>query len=420
MKNKLFKISCIILLIVLLIPAIVACTPRTEVLKVYNWAEYINPDRDVDILGQFERYYKQITGKNIKVKYKTFDTNETLLLKVDGKVDYDVICPSDYIIEKLVNHDLLIELEKDLGKDVNGVAIEDYRNMVSDFTLDLATFDPDNKYCRPYTWGTMGILYNPEMLRPEDRVDANNNGHPDFVESWDALWSEKYKNLIYMKDSIRDTFAIGAIYTFANEIRSGKMTISEALNATDSDSIKKVEANLIKQKEILLGYEVDYGKQDAIDGKVAMTLQWGGDALWAISEAAALENPVELKYIVPEPGSNKFFDGWCIPKYSSNPDAAQLFINFMCRPDISIANMDYIWYSSPCNTQEFIDYMNDTFAEDYEPIDISYFLGEGAPLVPAPESMYPPIDVINRCAVMKDYGDAYSEMVKMWINVKTA
>lgn len=425
MKKSLLLVLIILIIVLACAPLFAGCTPRTEVLKVYNWAEYINTDDD--IIGQFEDYYKEITGKRIKVNYKTFDTNETLLTKITSKTDYDVICPSDYIIEKLRNNDMLIKLS-DLGLDVNGNPIEDYRNDISDLCLNRE-FDPTNEYARAYTWGTMGILYNPAMLKPEHQIDSDGNGHPDFVESWDALWSQDYKNKIYMKDSIRDTFAIGAIYTFSEEIRNGTMTISEALNATDKESIDKIEKNLIEQKKLLLGYEVDYGKQDIIDGKVAMTLQWGGDAVWAINDAAELKNPVELNYVVPDPGSNIFFDGWCIPKYAGNPYAAQLFINFMCRPDISIANMDYIGYSSPCNTEDFIEYMNDTFGPedelemdeiDIKPRDLSYFLGEGSPLVYAPESMYPDKSIIDKCAVMKDYGKMDRDIINMWINVKSA
>lgn len=416
-----------ILLAIVAIPIFTSCTPREEILKVYNWQEYIGED----VLDGFEEYYKEITGKNIKVRYTNFDTNELMMSKVFTRSDYDVVCPSDYAIEKMRNNDQLLKLEKNLGVDVNGNEIEDYRNMVSDLVLNRE-FDPTNEYSRAYTWGTMGILYNEDRILNNSKVpahlkvDNDGDGHIDYFNEmgWGALWDTRFKNDIYMKDSVRDSYAIASIYTFKDKILAGEMTPDDALNATTPAQIAMIEKSLKEQFPIIRGYEVDNGKQEAVDGSISMTLQWGGDAVWAIADANELNdkdknpnNDVHLKYFIPAEGSNIFFDGWCIPKYARNESAAQLFINYMCRPDVSMANMDYIGYSSPCNTEEFVEYMAEAFPEE-EARAIEYFMGNDT-LVHAPEIMYPKPEVIARCGVMRDFGSADMLINNMWINVKS-
>lgn len=428
MRKKLFLVLAVILCTVIPLSALTSCAERSTILKVYNWAEYIGEE----VIDDFEAYYEEITGKPIKVNYTTFDINETMLAKVATGADYDVVCPSDYAIEKLIKYNKLTPLAPDLGVDINGTPITDYRNMLSDLVMSRSEYDPEHKYSRAYTWGTMGILYNRAMLAPEHQADNDNSGHPDWLETvgWGALWAknadgstnEWYTNPrktdygILMKDSVRDSYAIAALYTFRDDLLSGKRTQSDVLNTTNKADIAKIEAKLIAQKDLLKGYEVDSGKQEAADSKVSMTLQWGGDAVWAIADAA--KNGVTLDYFIPPEGSNIFFDGWCIPSTSRNPDAAQLFVNFMCRPDISIRNMDYIGYSSPCNTEEFTEYMAETFPKE-TPRSIKYFTGTDE-LIYAPLSMYPLEETIARCGVMRDFGEYEEDIIKMWINVKIA
>lgn len=428
MKKKLLIFLTVLICAVISLGALTSCAERETILKVYNWAEYVGDN----VIADFEEYYESITGKPIHVNYTTFDINETMLAKVATGADYDVVCPSDYAIEKLIRYNKLTPLKENLGLTVDGKPIEDYRGMQSKLVTSRSEYDPEQKFSRTYTWGTMGILYNKDMLAPEHQADNDGSGHPDWLETvgWGALWAKNIDGTpngwytdsrntdygILMKDSYRDSYAIAALYTFRDDLLNGTRTQSDVLNTTNKADIAKIEANLIAQKDLLKGYEVDSGKQEAADGKVSMTLQWGGDAVWAIADAA--ENGITLDYFIPPEGSNIFFDGWCIPSTSRNPDAAQLFINFMCRPDISIRNMDYIGYSSPCNTEEFVEYMAETFPDE-KARAIKYFMGSDE-LIYAPLSMYPLEETIARCGVMRDFGEHEEDIIKMWINVKIA
>ncbi|MEG1963346.1 MAG: ABC transporter substrate-binding protein [Clostridia bacterium] len=422
MKKLFLSLTIMVMVAMLLVPLVGCFSNREEILKVYNCTEYIyedEKDANISTVKDFEKYYTEVTGKKIKVQYDTYNSNEEMLNKiVGGKADYDVACASDYIIEKLRMANYLIELQKDLGNDTAGNAITDYRNNISPL-CSSRPFDPENKYSRTYMWGTMGILYNPAMLTEADRVDKDANGHPDFIQSWDAMWSKSYTNKIYMKDSMRDTFAIGAIKTFKQDILAGKMTVEQALNATSASQVALIEKELINQKSILLGYEVDKDKQEVIDGKAVMALQWGGDAFWAIDEAASLATPRNINYYIPDEGSNIFFDGWFVPKNCKNSLAAQLWINFMCKPEIAIQNMDYIGYSTGVATQEVMDWMNTSYA-DFSAIDLSYFFGESGKAVKMDARQFPTKAMIDRCAVMRDFGENNKNVTDLWARVKAA
>ena len=232
MKKRILILFLIVALAgVCLLPLLTGCTPREEILKVYNWDEYI----DESVLEAFEEYYTAVTGKTVKVQYDTFVDNETMYQKVVGKqVDYDVVCPSDYMIEKMKTNGYLIELDKDLGNDVNGQPIEDYRKGAASFLSDGTTFkyDVGNVYSYPYMWGTMGILYNTEKVSYEDLES----------KGWGILWDSKYSGKIDMKDSVRDSYAIASLYTFKNpssKYYDAEMTLDRAVNATDAADREK-------------------------------------------------------------------------------------------------------------------------------------------------------------------------------------
>lgn len=418
MKKRILILFLIVALAgVCLLPLLTGCTPREEILKVYNWDEYI----DESVLEAFEEYYTAVTGKTVKVQYDTFVDNETMYQKVVGKqVDYDVVCPSDYMIEKMKTNGYLIELDKDLGNDVNGQPIEDYRKGAASFLSDGTTFkyDVGNVYSYPYMWGTMGILYNTEKVSYEDLES----------KGWGILWDSKYSGKIDMKDSVRDSYAIASLYTFKNpssKYYDAEMTLDRAVNATDAADREKVKEMLIAQKPLLYSYESDQGKQTVADGIYTyMTLQWSGDAVYARDELAYDQDGnmvTSLDYYIPEEGTNLWCDGWCIPKYAKNTEAANLFINFMCRPDVSIKNMEFIGYTSAIATPEILEWIEENYsADEYDTVDLSYFFGEEYTTVPVDIVQYPSAAIIANSAVMRDYGDNQELMLDLWTSIKNS
>ena len=259
----------------------------------------------------------------------------------------------------------------------------------------------------------------------------------EYVEAngWAVMWDKAYDQKIMMKNSVRDTYAIGAIYTLLNE-RSDMllptMTPELALNATDPTNVAKIEKKLIAQKALLSGYENDEGKEVIIQGGIDLTLQWAGDAVYAMGYLQEeLSKERDMSYFVPYEGSNLFSDAWCIPKYARNTDAANLWINFMCRGDIAVENMDYIGYTSGVICQEVYDYIVENWASEEETeffVDLSHFFGKDSEFDPviyvseedfnAFEAQFPSLEIIKRCAVMKDYGEQTRAMNRMWRNVK--
>lgn len=448
MKKKLTTLAVLLsLALILVFPLVLCgCQPRDEILKVYNWSEYIGED----VISEFEEYYFQVTGKHITVKYDPFDENEMMYSQIKTtKADYDVICPSDYMVEKMVKEKLLLKLEKNLD-DLGYGEIEDYRNDVSPLLLSGNTedgyhlFDYDydeesgeyNLYSRTYTMGTLGILYANDSTAYKKSKYGEYQSMQEYVEDngWAVLWDKAYNQKIMMKNSVRDTYAIGAIYTLLNK-RSEHMTTTTpalALNATDAENVAKIEKQLILQKSLLSGYENDEGKEAIIQSDIDMTLQWAGDAVYAMHDLQEeLSKEKDLSYFVPYEGSNIFCDAWCIPKYSRNYKAANLWINFMCRGDIAVQNMDYIGYTSGIVSEQVFDYIMENWASEEETehlVDLTYFFGEDCGFEPilyvadedynAFEAQFPTIEIVQRCAVMKDYGDKTRTMNRMWRNVK--
>ena len=268
-------------------------------LVVYNWGEYIDPD----VLTMFEAE----TGINII--YEEFETNEIMYPKIQsGAVAYDVVCPSDYMIQKMQEHDLLAEIDFD--------RIPNIKNIDPTYLEKSREFDPENKYSVPYCWGTVGILYNKTM------VDGP-------IDSWGVLWDETYKDSILMQDSIRDAFGITLKY------------LGYSLNSTDLDELTEAEKMLIKQKPLVQAYVIDQVRDKMIGNEAALGVIYSGEAIYTQSE-----NP-DLEYVIPKEGSNIWIDSWVIPKNALHKENAEAFINFLCRPDIALKNFEYITYSTP-------------------------------------------------------------------------
>ena len=312
----------------------------------YNCGDYI----DEDLLAQFTKE----TG--IKVDYSTYDTNEIMYQKLKSTPgSYDLVIPSDYMIEKMIKEDMVEKL--DFNNIPNYEYIDDkYKNL---------SYDPKNEYSVPYMWGTIGIIYDPAVVTEP-------------VTSWDILWNTKYSGKqIIMFDSMRDTIAIGL------------KKLGYSINSTNPDEIAAATDELVKQKQTIDPlYYVDEVKDKMINGEAALATVWSGDAAYIMSE-----NP-ELKYVIPEEGSNKWFDAMVIPKGSKNKENAEKLINFLTDPENSKQNVDYIGYSTPNKAT-------------YEMLDDEV------------KNSYPSQDVLDKCDIFVDLGDNLKLYDDAWMNIKT-
>lgn len=369
---------------------------RSHILKIYNWADYI----DEDLLGEFEDWYKEQTGEEIKVLYQLFDINEVMLTKIEtGHEDYDVVCPSEYIIERMLRNDLLHPISHNFGNtpDYTINVAPFFRNLTDEFS---AADRHGHDYVVPYMWGTTGLLYNPQYVTDEE------------ASTWGTVWNPKYAGKILMKDAFRDVYGSLMMYIRKDEIAAGTATRQQVMNDLSDDNLKIFEDTLAAAMENISGWEVDFGKERMSQGKDWINVTWSGDAMWAIEECS---DEVELRYRVPMEGSNIWFDGWVIPKYARNPKAASYFINFMCISENAMRNMDAIGYVSAIGTPEILEAKTDA---KYAPVDLSYFFGPEADSVCVNDIQYPDAGTIGRCALMHDSGDRAEAMIDMWSRVK--
>jgi len=391
--------SCILSLILILFSSCYnSQDSREKVLKIYNWADYIGEG----VLEDFQAYYKEQTGEDIRLIYQTFDINEVMLTKIErGHEDFDVVCPSEYIIERMLKRDLLLPIDTVFANSPN------YMPNVSPYIREqINKLSQPNRhasnYAVCYMWGTAGILYNEKYVPRED------------ASSWSCLWDPKYKGKILMKESYRDAYGTAVIYAHTEELRNGTVTVEDLMNDYSPETIALAEEYLKAMKPNIAGWEADFGKEMMTKNKAWINMTWSGDAVWAIEEAEAVG--VALDYVVPIEGSNVWYDGWVIPKYAKNRKAASYFINFLCRPDIAIRNMDAIGYVSSIATSEVLEEKINTSLDYYS--DLSYFFGPGAENVQIDRIQYPDRAVIERCAMIRDFGDRTEDVLAMWSRVK--
>ena len=389
MKKLLYIVAAVLLL--------AGCSEdREHILKVYNWADYI----DEELIDEFEVWYEEHTGEPVEIIYQTFDINETMLSKIElGHEDYDVVCPSDYIIERMLANDLLLPLERDFGDTPDYIGnVAPY--IVEKFNQIEGNGKNANDYSVGYMWGTVGLIYNPKYISDSE------------VKDWDVLKNPAYAGKVLMKDAFRDVYTALLIALNKEAIDAGEKDIRTLPFDTSAESIKLVEDYLNSFKESVCGWEADFGKEQMTKELAWINLSWSGDAQWAIDEAA--EIGMDLRYAIPESGSAVWFDGWVIPKYAKNIKAARYFINFMCKPENALRNMDMTGYVSAIGGEEILESMTDP--EEFDPIDVSYFFGPQADSVCINQVMYPEKNIIERCAMMHDRGT--EELLKMWSRVK--
>lgn len=416
-------------------PLLFSCNkqdPNVIYLKVLNSEDYIADG----IIEEFEKSCGEIEGEKVKVIYETFDTMENMFntLKT-GKTKYDLVCASDYMVQKLVNLDLLEPIEQE--------KISVYTSNVSPFIderLESIKWGEDNQYnlkqysvC--YMWGTLGILYNPTYsllaargLKPDDVMND--------MKSYNALWNGKYQKTISIKDSMRDTYAIGLIHSFQEDLKEAgtdeekRQLIFDRGGEDDPEATKNIEIikkDLLTLRDNIFGFEVDSGKEDIVTEKIGVDTAWSGDAVKAIHTAEEDKN-LMLYYSIPEEGSNLWFDCWTMQK-GANKDLAYKFLDFISKPSNAIENMKEIGYTSAMAGDEVKSY----FGEKYAPIssntettyDLGYFFGDATQL-PIDDTylnrqitaQFPPADEANKLMVMKDYGENNDLILKMWEEVK--
>ena len=345
--KKYVKALMILTFIFVLGLGITGCTNQNQVtLKVYNWGDYI----DESVIEDFEKEY------GIKVIYDTFATNEDMYVKLkSGGDSYDVAFPSDYMIQRMINEDLLHEI------DLNNIPNFKY---IDDRFKNLA-YDPENKYSVPYMWGTVGILYNKTMV-------------DEPVDSWKILWDKKYEKQILMLDSQRDSIGITL-----------KM-LGYSLNTRNMKELEEAKNKLIEQKPLVLAYVGDEVKDKMVSGEAAMAVVWSGDAVFATRENT------DLDYAIPKEGSNLWFDAMVIPKTSTHKKEAELFINYMCDTEIAFRNTDYIGYSTPHTEAKAM--LEPDLLQD--------------------KSAYPTDEDLEGCEVFEDLGTALKDYDRIWTEIK--
>lgn len=311
-------------------------TTSTGSLKVYNWGEYMNPQ----VLELFEKE----TG--ISVTYDEYETNESMYpIIAKGAADYDLICPSDYMIQKMSDEGLL--------EPINWSRIPNAKNIDDQYFEFARGYDENNTYSMPYLWGTVGILYNKKMVKGP-------------IDSWGVLWDTRYQDDILMQKSVRDAFGVALKY------------LGYSLNTTDEAQLDEAKQKLLEQKHsgVVQAYVVDEVRDKMIAGEAAMGVIYSGEAL------TCMEENEDLAYVIPKEGSNLWMDNFAIVKGAKNKENAEKFLNFLCRPEIMKMNFEYITYSVPSSkARELLpdEYKNSTIA-------------------------FPALDSLKNCEVLKYVG----------------
>lgn len=323
---------------------------------VYNWGgPYMSEGSNdtVDINELFEERY------NVKVKYRTYDSNESMYAKIkNGGADYDIIIPSDYMVARLISEGLVEKL------DFSNIPLFE-TNVMDNFKSP--DYDPTNEYSVPYTWGTVGIIYNKEVVKEE-------------VKSWSILWDEKYKDNVLMFNNSRDAFMVS------------QMLLGYSQNTTDKAEIKAAADKLSEQKSVVQGYYMDEIYDKMINEDAAIATYYAGDAL------VMMEENENLAFAYPEEGTNRFVDAVCIPKGSRNKKYAEMYINFLLEAEIALANCEVTGYCTP-NSAAF-ELLDDETKNN--------------------KIMYPDDEYLKKCeSYIHLPSDVNTYVQELWINIKT-
>lgn len=349
MKKKLIWMLCIITGIAALLSGC-GSKKSENTLTILNYGKYIEPE----VIEMFE----EETG--IKVDYEEYITPENMYTKYKaGAIDYDLICTSDYMVEKLIKEGQVLEMNYD--------NIPLSQNLDDTYFTFSQSFDPENKYSLPYFFGTVGILYNTELV-DESKVD-----------SWDILWDEDYSGQIIMPDSVRDAFMVSL------------KILGYSINTTDEAQLREAQSLLLEQKPLIYSYLVDEAQDEMIAENAAMAVVYSGEA------GFAMEFNDNLAFSVPKEGSNMWIDSWFIPKTCTNQENAEKFLNFLCREDIAMMNFDYVYYATPNN--EVVRQLDKELQEN--------------------TTVFPPKETLDNCEVLKSLDDTTTALYsELWLELK--
>lgn len=401
------KVFCILLsatLFAIAALSLTACNliPRDELLRIYMPGEYI----DEEIFEEFSEWYEEETGKKITVELSKFDAVEDIQKAVEqGKSDYDILCPSDYMVEYLLSKNLLQKLDKeiiDISED--GLFKEEYIETTREF-------DPTLEYSVPYMYGTLGIVY-----------DYSKTGK--HLTSWEALFGNEFAGRRSVKKSIHDAYAAACLYNARAQITAldgsaKKAKVQSVFEDYTTATISAAKTTLENAKRGVFVWDTDNVKFDmaANKGDVAVALMWSCDAGYVMNDYED-ENGEErsgnrnLWYVVPDDGGNVYIDAFVISKYAANTTAANYFLQFICQKDIAIANSEYAGAISPVAAA--YDELYDTYTEDEDGMFDGTPAGWKEMFI---ETMFPSAETLNRCGVMKDFGSARNEISRMWGNI---
>ncbi len=432
---------------------------EATVLRIASWEEYLDEggwdeeecielDDGTEILGEenmadeFEVWYEKTYGEKVRVEYSTFGTNEDLYNQMTLGDNFDLVCPSEYMIMKLMQEKKLEPFSEsflDAAKSENYYTrgLSPYiRKVFDELKIDGETL---SRYGAGYMWGVMGIVYNPDVVSGED------------VKHWSMLLDDKFAKQITMKDSIRDSYIVALGILNEKELLSPafqnatdyKDRLTAKLNDTSSDTVDKVEDILARMRKNAYSLETDSGKADMVTGKVVANMQWSGDGVYTIDQAE--EDGLKLSYAVPEECSNIWFDGFCMLKEgvggnAKKKKAAEAFINYISRPDNVVRNMYYVGYTSVIAGGEsdmiyqYADwcYGAEEDEKDTARYSLAYFFADTDSKkdkynlqVPADQidrqvcAQYPPEDVLRRSAVMQCFDEEANKRIsKMWIHIR--
>ncbi len=406
------------------LPLLTACSSNREnVLRIANQGEYMDPE----MYEAFEEWYFEQTGEEVTVEYKEFDTCENLYTWIARKhEDYDLICPSDYMLQRMRTEGLLLRLDDE--------TIAVLEETISPFIIDLAksSYDPEFAYSMPYLWGTLGIMFNTNS----DGEEGIQN-ELETMNSWNALWSEQNKNKIFMKDSVRDAYSVAMLYAKRDELTAAyenfgydsdeyRTVLHEIFDSSSKEKVELAHAALMDQKQYVYDYEVDSAKDELlrdIDGKKGLFgLFWSCDAGYIMTGDSDEDTNKNLYYTVPKEGGNVWIDGFAISKYAANTKAANLFLQYLCDPDVAYANMDYTGTTTAVQEAadqykaDLIDDEDGFFEDTYDGFKEMYLemLFPSDAIIEGDDTSN---DVLLRCAVMKDLGVYNNDLNEMWIDI---
>jgi spermidine/putrescine transport system substrate-binding protein len=378
---------------------------RQQVLRVANWVDYI----DLDLIPEFEEWYHRTTGEKIRVDYNTYTMPDTMYYQVANEhFDYDVCCPPEYLVERMMRHNLLQPIDT---VDFLSRGVPNWMKGTAAF-LDEAIqrygdiYNVNSKtYAVPFQWGTTSVVYNTKYVSRED------------VESWDFLFNSKFKGKIRIKDAFSDLFTILTLYGGYKDVQEGRITRDQLAGNLTNENLAIIRDLLERMRPQIVGWEFDDGKERMASGEDWLAVTWNGDAQWALGHAAP---DVKLDVIVPKEGSDLWVDCWVIPSYAANVKAASYWINYMCKYEHAIRCMKVTNWPSAIATPEILEALTDTTLT--ETIDLSYFFGpEGreAHIDPLLYS-FPPHSDVKRLAIMRDVGDRMEDVRDIWDQIKNS